>query len=267
MAGIRTREATRRQGPAAAGAVTARRAGPAPGPGGDSLDSHARLLAGPGGRHAAAIQLQRSFGNAYVQRLLERIRSSGSVAAIQRKITAANERDMEYFFGPRDQATRFLREFGPERAWTQIDMFLRSIKGKTKPTVEEIAEYYGVEVREPIVEPEESNEERMFTLPDGHEGKHLKYSGKSIKELEKMTREGKAATFVGEWATNYNAKLALVIAAAFATNAQFVDCGEAVGVDAGVETEWVELYYGGSIGSHMRPKVGSQVKGGKTATL
>ncbi|HEY4255466.1 MAG TPA: hypothetical protein VGM34_03875 [Chlamydiales bacterium] len=34
----------------------------------------------------------------------------------------------------------------------------------------------------------------------------------------------------------------------------FVDLQTVIGADEGVETSWVEIYYGGEIGSHIRPK-------------
>lgn len=90
-----------------------------------------------------------------------------------------------------------------------------------------------------------------------HTNKHL-YS-KSLRELLKATKEGSPATFLSQ--CSYTSLLDRTIKAWALSGRQsnFLDFEDEIGVDNGEKTSVIELYYGGEIGSHIRPKATSMI--------
>ena len=90
-------------------------------------------------------------------------------AVIQRRISAADERNMEYFFGKKEEASVFLQGLSKAKAWKQIDTFVKwNGTKKNDPTHEEIAAYYKCEIEAPVVEEEETSDiKRAYDVKKG----------------------------------------------------------------------------------------------------
>ncbi len=99
-----------------------------------------------------------------------------------------------------------------------------------------------------------------YTHCDGHEAKHLKNSRKKMSRrdfLAMTVGNNSPAMFYADAAQNYNALLEKAIkgwADFGAPQPSYYRFDQPIGVDQGHGTSMVEIYYGGPIGSHMRPK-------------
>lgn len=104
------------------------------------------------------------------------------------------------------------------------------------------------------------NNTDYYTHCDGHEAKHLKNSRKKMKPRDFLAMtlgENSPATFYAHAAQNYNALLEQAIkrwADAGAPQPSHHTFDHPIGADQGHETSTVEIYYGGPLGSHIRPK-------------
>ena len=99
--------------------------------------------------------------------------------------------------------------------------------------------------------------------PDSHGGKHLTFSKNEkmkLAEKEEIVKKtiGRSALFFPHISRQYRDVLSFAIrqwaTKGADTNYSYVKLSESIGADNGVETSWVELYYGGEVGSHIRPK-------------
>ena len=78
---------------------------------------------------------------------------------IQRKISASDKRNMIYFFGEQAEASKFLQGLSKQKAWKQIDIFVKSNGSKKNdPTHQEIADFYNCEIEELAAEVEETTD-------------------------------------------------------------------------------------------------------------
>ncbi|MFN8770812.1 MAG: hypothetical protein ACK5Z5_05640 [Neisseriaceae bacterium] len=141
----------------------------------------------------------------------------------------------------------------------QFKIYYGMGRGKTRKKDNELVNVANERKREKTYT---HNNQTYYLHADDHGHKHVKYSNSTTKKNLANIKKP-VATFNSDYARNYNTKLSEVIKHAIHNNLlqvgqpdqpTIIDMGEVVGWDQSKETAYIELYYGGEFGSHMRPK-------------
>lgn len=172
-----------------------------------------------------------------------------SISRDQFVIKAINtlRRNMSTGIGKAVDARMILRLQNPYVSEEEVSLDLQNSFFVAKQRAQEMVKTY------------QKGEDRYFLKPDDHGGKHIKgaFHPKTKRDFLAMTETG-PATFYPDYARKYNEILETVIKMWVDQGANpdepFVTFAEPVGADQGCETSTIELYYGGEIGSHIRPK-------------
>lgn len=198
----------------------------------------------------------------YPRQLAERCELMGQASTHIRDGESRANKYYTYEQEYKEKAERGLQLFEAGKTILDIDL-PDGLERLTKLGVNTVRERALLEIERKKKEKEhfcfEHEGKKYYYFPDRHGNKHTEFSNKIKANTLRHWPPERPATFNASFAKRYVELIKEVIRQAIPQSSNFVRFRNFVGWDNGEETNVVELYYEGNLGSHIRPKAVSQL--------